>query len=85
MINPINLLAWNIKGISRRDSQRYLQHLYRSNNVHLLILLEPMSDVSLLDSIKSLLRFDNAQSFIDGKIWVMWFDEFSIKSMELAE
>lgn len=85
MISPINFLIWNIRGASRRDSQRYLQRLCRDNNVWLLILLDPLLDVSVLGSLKTLLHFEQAQSFINDKIWVLWCTELSIEFRELAE
>ena len=43
-----------------------------------------MSKVSHLVNIKLLLRFDKDQSFLEGKIWVLWFDEFSLDFNEMV-
>ena len=85
MISPINMLIWNIRGVSRRDSQQYLRDLCVQNRIRLLVLIEPMTDEAQLDSIRQLFFFDKARVFLEGKIWVFWFNELIINSLELAE
>ena len=62
-----------------------MKSLCDQHHVRLLVLLEPMSDVALIHAVRLFLRFDNAQSFLEGKIWVFWFNEMSISFSEHAE
>ena len=57
MINRINMLVWNIRGVSRKDSQRYLNKLCADNFVKLLVLIEPMTDAAQLPLICHMLHF----------------------------
>ena len=43
-----------------------------------------MTDVSQLDTIHRMLKFSFTLSFL-GKIWVLWFDEFTINSREVGD
>lgn len=85
MINPINLLVWNVRGISRCDTQRYLHKITVNNSVKLLVLIEPLSDVAQLDAICRLFHFSHARSFLEEKIWIFWLDSFALSFCEVGE
>ena len=78
MINPINILGWNIRGTSQAASQRFLHKMCFQNAMWMLVLLEPMTDVVQLDSITRRLRFSSSQAFWDGKIWIFRNENLSI-------
>ncbi|XP_071917045.1 uncharacterized protein [Coffea arabica] len=85
MLDQINILVWNIRGASRRDSLRYLKRLCHENNVRLLILIEPMSLKGQLEVVRRYLNFDFSALYIDGKIWVFWSCLVQISCVEYAE
>lgn len=76
---------WNIRGASRRDSLRHLSQICAENNVRFLVLIEPMSDVPQLLNVRQELRFDKAETFVDGQIWCFWFNELSVTFQEYAD
>lgn len=85
MLDPINILVWNIRGASRRDSLRYLRKLCREYSVRLLLLIEPMSELAQLERVRRELHFEHAGSFINGKIWALWGHMLRADWREYAE
>ena len=83
MLNPINLLSWNIKGASRTDSLCYLQKICYDNSVWLLALLEPMSNISQLEVVRHKLNFDHSTRFVDGRL--LWASELQLNFAEYAD
>ena len=55
MISLINFLIWNIRGVSKKDSLRYLKKMKNDFNVKLLVLLEPMLKDGRLAFVKRFL------------------------------
>ena len=84
MINPINILCWNIRGASRADSLRYLGKICSDNSVRILALLEPMSEVSQLEIVRRRLKFESAASYVDGKVWIFWDRGMTLNCVESA-
>ena len=78
MINSVSFLVWNVRGISSRDTQRFLNKLLVDNSIRLLVLIEPMTDVAQLDAICRILHFPYAKSFLEGEIWIFWLDYLSL-------
>ena len=85
MISRINILVWNVRGISRKDSQRYLHKLCVDNHIRLLVLIEPMTDASQLPSICRMLHFSKGCSVLEGKMWVLWQDELVAQLREVGD
>lgn len=70
MLGQINMMIWNIRGASRKDSIRHAEDLSRNNKVVLLVILEPFSPIDRLESVRFSLHFQLAKSFPNGKIWI---------------
>mgnify|MGYP004720670295 CR=1 FL=1 len=85
MINPINILVWNVWGASRAASQRFLHKMCSQHAVQMLVLPELMTDVAQLDVITCRLQFPNSQAFLDGKIWIFWSDNSLITFNESGD
>lgn len=85
---PLNVLVWNIRGVSQPNSSRYLMNIFSSNDVHLLVLIEPIISASQLDSFRLKFKFDQATSFLEGRIWFFWKNfmtcSFSILANQLV-
>ena len=85
MISRINILVWNVRGISRKDSQRYLHKLCVDNHIRLLVLIELMTDASQLLSICRMLHFSKGCSVLEGTMWVLWQDELVAQLREVGD
>mgnify|MGYP004716032537 CR=1 FL=1 len=85
MISRINMLVWNIRGVSHKDSQQYLRKLCVDNHVGLLVLIEPMTDAIQLPLICRMQHFSKVFSVLKGKMWVLWKDELVAQLHELGD
>ena len=52
MLDSIKFIVWNIRGASNKESLRHIHFTCRSNNIRLLILLEPLANVSHLENVQ---------------------------------
>ena len=85
MLNPIKFIVWNIRGASNKESLRHIRRTCRSNNIRLLILLEPLANVSHLESVQLFLGFDFARSFVHNKIWIFWCSDARYSFVEASD
>lgn len=85
MLDPLSFVVWNIRGASRADSLRYLGKICFGNSIHLVALLEPMSNIAQMEVVRRRLKFDNASAFLEGKIWIFWPSELRLNCVEHAE
>ncbi|XP_027171611.1 uncharacterized protein LOC113771199 [Coffea eugenioides] len=83
--DPIKFIVWNIRGAANKESLRHIRSACRSNDIRLLILLEPLANVSHLDSVQLFLGFDFAQSFLHNKIWIFWCSDARYSFVEAAD
>ncbi|XP_071933097.1 uncharacterized protein [Coffea arabica] len=83
--DPIKFIVWNIRGAANKESLRHIRCTCRSNDIRLLILLEPLANVSHLESVQLFLGFDFAQSFVHNKIWIFWCSDARYSFVEAAD
>ncbi|KAM7528608.1 hypothetical protein LguiB_032018 [Lonicera macranthoides] len=68
----IKCLLRNVRGISNASSLKRVRKLSKIHNISFLAVLEPMTDASKLEKIRSKLKFSSAYSNITSKVWVFW-------------
>src|SRR4051812_19152652 len=73
----MNIIAWNIRGIANRPSERRLKKLVKLNNIGCLAIFEPKLDKSHINELTSKLKCDDAFSNQEGNIWVIWKSDIS--------
>lgn len=72
----INFLCWNARGASDNATVRTLKSLLKSYQIPLFAVLEPMSKMKKLDSLKFKLHCDFCYNNISNKIWL--FSRFDL-------
>ncbi|XP_027182051.1 uncharacterized protein LOC113780452 [Coffea eugenioides] len=56
-----------------------------NHKISLVFLLELMSEVKQLDTVRRRLKLDHGTSFLNGKVWCLWSGTFKISFQESAE
>ncbi|XP_015068710.1 uncharacterized protein LOC107013272 [Solanum pennellii] len=73
------------KSINTKSSLERIQTLRKLHHLSLIVILEPFANNNQLNIVRMQLQMDHAISNSNGKIWLLWSKELTVKILEIHD
>ncbi|KAG5605830.1 hypothetical protein H5410_027322 [Solanum commersonii] len=81
----IETLCWNARSINSQGSLERLQTLKKMHNLSIIVILEPFSNNSHINTYKIQLNMEQAYCNNNGKIWLFWNSDMTCNILEAED